>query len=304
MKIAITGSTGLVGEQVVSYFNKKGHEVTRIVRSATKVSGQEATLQWNIQNAEIERDKLEGQDIIIHLAGANIADKRWTPQYKELIRSSRVDGTSFLAKTITQLNNPPKVLFSASAIGYYGTYDNDQNITEQAPKGNDFLANVCDQWEQATHMINQTSTRIVHLRIGMIVSATGGAVKKMLPIFKLGLGGNLGSGQQIISWICIDEISRIIEHIYTKDNLSGAVNIVAPETVSNAGFTQILGKAIKRPTFFPVPAFGAKILFGEMADALLLSGANVVPQKLMDSGYQFQYPTLQNALEICLSNDW
>lgn len=300
MKIAITGSTGLVGSATVDHFIKNGHDVTRIVRSESSIQRDENAIHWDVQKKEINSSHLEGFDAIIHLAGAGIAAKRWTPRYKALIRSSRIDGTALLSKTIAQLQEPPKVFLSASAVGFYGLHCADVTLTESHPSGSDFLAQVCVEWEQATRPVEEKGIRVVHMRLGAVLSKKGGALGKMLPIFKLGGGGKIGNGEQMFSWVALDEIPVMMEHAINSHTISGPVNFVSPHPVSNAEFTRTLGSIIDRPTVLPLPGFAVVILFGEMGKALLLGGSKVLPEKLVDDGYAFKYPQLKEALHACL----
>jgi len=301
MKIAITGSTGLVGSALVEHFQKSGHSITRIVRPESTIQDSDTTLAWDVESKNIETDKLEGHDVVINLSGANIAAQRWSPEYKKIIYSSRVDGTKFLCDTLSKLSKRPKLLFSASAVGFYGILDAEKEVDEYSIFGNDFLAKTCIDWEEATKPAEFAGIGVIHMRLGAVVSPRGGALAKMLPIFKLGLGGPLGSGKQIFSWIAVDEIPFIIEHLIDAKEMTGPVNLVSPEPVSNREFTKILGNVLQRPAFFPVPAFGVKFLFGEMAEALLLNGAKIIPKKLNESGYAFQYPLIEEVLKSCLN---
>ena len=296
-KILISGFSGLIGSAIISHLESKGHNVVRLVRSLPK-HDQHNTISWNIERKEIPLELLENFDAVIHLAGANIADHRWTPQHKKNILNSRVESTQLLASALMKLKHPPKVFFCASAIGYYGNHNPEKIIDENHPVGHDFLADVCRRWEEATQPAQKTGIRVVNLRFRVVLSPKGGALAKMLPIFKLGLGGPLGSGQQVMSWIALEEIPRILSFLLETEDISGPINCVAPQPVSNKGFTKILGQVVHRPTFFPAPSFGIRLLLGEMADALLLGGALVIPKKLIDANYQFNYPDLRSALKF------
>lgn len=296
MRIAITGSTGLIGTAVAEYFQKQGHAITPLVRSKSKV-GKEA-IYWDIPSQQIETDKLEGHDVVIHLAGANIAAKRWSPQFKEEIRASRIQGTTLLCNALASLKNPPKAIFSASAVGFYGNNTPHISIDEEHNVGNGFLPGVCAQWEKAAEPAESAGIRVVFMRFGVVLSPKGGAMAKMLPAFKQGLGGRLGMGTQMMSWIALNEIPPAIEYLISVPQVAGPVNFVSPQPVSNAEFTKILAKVIRRPAVFPFPAFGVRLLFGEMGQTLLLEGAKVIPRRLQESGYAFRYPDLETALEI------
>ena len=300
MNIAITGSTGLIGSAVTEYFRGLGHKVTRICRPDSEIPPDEPVIQWDIRSKDICTPDLAGQDIFIHLAGANIAAQKWSTEYKEVITNSRVDGTRLLCQLLAKLKFPPKVVCSASAVGFYGTHVPSDCLDESSTIGVDFLSGVCDQWEKATQSAQQAGIRIVHLRFGVVLSPKGGALAKMLLPFRLGLGGPIGSGKQMMSWIALDEIPHIIKHLIDNENITGAVNIVSPQAVSNYEFTKVLGKVIRRPTIFPLPFFAVKSLFGEMGETLLLGGQKVIPKKLVDSGYTFKYESLEEALKGCL----
>jgi uncharacterized protein (TIGR01777 family) len=242
---------------------------------------------------------LEGIGAVVHLAGESIAAGRWTPQRKDKIRRSRVEGTRRLCESLGQLTRRPKLLVSASAIGYYGNRG-DEVLREDSPPGNDFLAQVCQEWEAATEPASQAGVRVVQLRFGMILSPGGGALKKMLLPFKLGAGGRIGSGAQFMSWIAVDDAVGAIDHAIRTESLQGPVNTVAPAPVTNANFTRTLARVLSRPALAPLPAFAARLAFGELADALLLSSQRVIPACLQASGYQFRYPELEAALRHLL----
>jgi uncharacterized protein (TIGR01777 family) len=247
----------------------------------------------------IDVSALEGIDAVVHLAGENIA-ARWTATQKAKIRDSRVRGTQLLCETLARLSSPPQVLVSASAIGYYGDRG-EEILTEESPPGRGFLPEVCRAWEAATEAAKQRGMRVVILRLGMVLSAAGGALAKMLPPFRLGLGGMVGSGRQYMSWIALDDVVGTIQHAIVTDALQGPTNAVAPQAVTNQEFTRTLGKALGRPTLLPLPAFAARLMFGEMADELLLASTRVQPTKLLGSGYRFRYPELEDALRHVLA---
>jgi hypothetical protein len=242
---------------------------------------------------------LEGFDGVVHLAGENLAEGRWTDEKKRRIRESRTKGTQLLSETLAKLTEKPAVLVSASAVGFYGNRG-DEVLNEQSAAGEDFLADVCREWELATLPAAQSGVRVVQLRFGVILSGEGGALKKMLLPFRLGVGGKLGNGKQYLSWIAIDDAVGAIEHALFNDAVRGAVNAVAPEPVTNYEFTKTLGSVLSRPTIFPVPAFAARLAFGEMADATLLASQRVNPLRLKETGYTFKYPKLEDALRHVL----
>jgi uncharacterized protein (TIGR01777 family) len=274
-----------------------GHTVTRLVRSTPRPG--QADIPWNPAARSIGTPALEGLDAVVHLAGDNIASGRWTAAKKASIRNSRVQGTTVLCEALAQLVKPPKVLLSASAIGYYG--DRGETILrEESPPGTGFLAEVCQVWEAATAPAAQRGIRVVHLRFGMVLSPAGGALAKMLTPFRLGLGGVIGTGKQYMSWIALDDVLGAIHHALHTETLQGPVNVVAPSAVTNREFTTTLGKVLRRPTWLPLPAFAVRLMFGEMGDALLLASTRVTPARLMASGYTFQYPELEKALQHLL----
>lgn len=295
MQIVISGASGLIGQQLAAFLSTGGHTVRRLVR---RVDTDSDTIFWDPAREQIEAEALEGVDAVIHLAGDNISEGRWDAAKKERILSSRVQGTAFLARTLAALARPPKVFVSASASGYYGAHDT-QLLNEDSPPGHDFLADVCQQWEQAADPA-RAHMRVVHPRLGVVLTPAGGALGKMLLPFQLGLGGPIGSGRQYMSWIALDDVLRALLHCVVTESLHGPVNLVAPTPVTNAAFTHTLGKVLHRPTLLPVPAVAIRTLFGEMGDALLLSGSRIAPQRLCASGFVFQYPDLEAALRHVL----
>lgn len=297
MKVLVSGASGLIGSALVPFLTTGGHTVTRLVRAQPRPEA--AAVQWDPLAGRVELASLEGMDAVVHLAGENIAAGRWTPERKARIRESRVRGTTTLCDALAQLSQPPQVLVSASAIGYYGDRG-EEVLREDSAPGTGFLAEVCRAWEDATASAVQKGIRVVQLRIGVVLSPTGGALARMLTPFKLGAGGIIGSGKQYMSWIGIDDLVGAIAHALTTDTLHGPVNAVAPRPVTNAEFTQTLGRVLRRPTWLPMPAFAARLAFGEMADALLLASARVEPARLLASGYAFRHPDLEAALRHLL----
>jgi uncharacterized protein (TIGR01777 family) len=296
MKIVISGASGLIGTQLVAKLSTSGHEVVRLVRRSPK-SGE---IQWNPKSGTLDAAALEGVDAVIHLSGAGIGDKRWTSNYRKEILDSRTATTALLAKTIASLSRKPSVFLSGSAIGIYGAR-NDEQLTEVSTYGTGFLAEVCEQWEAAAKPAVDAGIRTVYLRTGIVLTPKGGALKKLLPLFKLGVGGKFGNGKQWQSWISIDDEIGAIEHLLTA-NVSGAVNLTAPNPVTNAEFTKVLASVLKRPAIVPVPTFAPKILLGgELADALLFTGQRVIPAALNASGYMFKHTTLESAFRSLLS---
>ncbi len=294
MNILISGSTGLIGSSLVPFLETEGHSIKRLVR---KQPVSENEIFWS-PDSKIDPSKLEGFDGVIHLAGESIMG-RWTAEKKAKIRTSRIEGTKSLAQSLASVTKPPRVLVCASAIGYYGDRPNEV-LREDSPQGTGFLPEVCRDWEAASAPAVDKGIRVLHTRFGIVLSAAGGALKQMLTPFKLGVGGKVGSGKQYYSWIAIDDLIAGIHHALLTDSLQGPVNFVTPNPVTNEEFTRILAKVLRRPAIFPVPAFAAKISFGEMADALLLASANVEPAKLLESHYPFRYPELEGALRHIL----
>ena len=296
MKIVISGASGLIGTQLVAKLSQSGHEVIRLVRRSPK-SGE---IQWNPKSGSLDAAALEGADAVIHLSGAGIGDKRWSDAYRKEILDSRTTTTALLATTIASLSRKPSVFLSGSAIGIYGAR-NDEQLTEVSTHGTGFLADVCKQWEAAAKPAVDAGVRTVYLRTGIVLTPKGGALKKLLPLFRLGLGGKFGNGKQWQSWISIDDEIGAIEHLLTA-NVSGAVNLTAPNPVTNAEFTKVLASILKRPAIVPVPSFAPKIVLGgELADALLFTGQRVIPAALNASGYSFKHTTLESALRSLLS---
>ena len=300
MKILVSGSTGFVGSALIPSLTNKGYQVIRLVRSQPKLGRSE--IQWDPAAGTIDLSALEGMDTVVHLAGDPIAEGRWTPEKKVKIQYSRVKGTFLLAESLAKLSQPPKVLICASAIGYYGNRGN-EILTEESLSGSGFLAEVGRQWESAAEPARQKGIRVVHLRFGIILHPTGGALKKMLPPFQFGVGGPFGNGKQYMSWIALDDVIGAIHHALTAENVRGPVNTVAPHPVTNREFSKTLGRVLRRPVLFAVPALVVQLLFGEMADEALLASARVEPSKLLATGYQFLYPELEPALRHLLKKE-
>lgn len=292
MNVLITGGSGLVGQELQSLLSAGGHRVTILTRSA---KSQDGFRTWDPAAEEYDPAWFDGFDSVVHLAGENIAGRRWTKSYKQKILSSRRDVTRKLATALSRLELPPQTLVSASAIGWYGDRG-DELLTESSARGTGFLADVCEEWEQAANPAREAGIRVVHPRIGVVLSPKGGALKQMLPIFKLGLGGVLGDGRQYMSWIGLDDLAGAIFHLLTDESLTGAVNCVSPNPVTNREFTKTLGRVLSRPTIFPVPGFMAKLGLGQMAEELLLSGARIMPEVLSRSGYRFRSSNLEDCL--------
>ena len=292
MRILVSGATGLIGGALVSALEKDRHDVTVLSRSEAV---QAPRLLWDPERGKIDARLLDGFNAVVHLAGESIAKGRWTPLMKERIRESRCRGTGLLAQTVAAVPRPPQVFVCASAIGFYGDRG-DEVLTEDSPAGTGFLADVCREWESACRPAAARGIRVVHARFGVVVSRRGGALKKMIRPFQWGLGGKIGSGRQWWSWIGLRDVVGAIQQILKDGSLSGPVNVTAPAPVRNDEFSRMLGRVLRRPAVTPLPAFVAKLIFGEMADALLLASARVEPKKLIQSGYVFHAPTLVQAL--------
>jgi uncharacterized protein (TIGR01777 family) len=256
---------------------------------------------WDPAAGAIDRAGLEAHDAVVHLAGEDIAAGRWTRARKQVIRESRIRGTRLLCETLAGLAHKPRVLITASGVGYYGTHEPDESVDETSARGAGFLADLVRDWEQATTPAKAAGIRVVHTRFGIVLSPRGGALAKMLPVFRMGLGGKVGSGRQVMSWIALDDVPSVMLHVIEHDSLSGPVNVVSPHAVTNAELTRILGQVLGRPAILPLPGFAARLLFGEMADALLLGGARVIPRQLEHTGYRFAYPRLEQALQHLLN---
>lgn len=300
-KILISGSHGLVGSALVKLLTTGGHEVFRLVRHQRTVGAPE--IEWHPDKGFIDKEHLEGLDAVVHLAGENIAEGRWSADKKRAIRESRVNGTVLLSEALSQLRQPPEVLVSATAIGYYGNRG-DELLNENSAPGSDFLAQVCQEWEKATKPAAEKGIRTVRARFGIILDENGGALAKMLTPFRMGIGGRVGDGKQWMSWIALDDVVGAIRLAIYDSFVNGPVNFVAPHPVTNAEFTKTLGSVLSRPTLLPIPAFGVRLAFGEMADALLLASQRVEPVVLKDRGFGFLFPRLEPALKHLLHREY
>lgn len=298
MRIGITGATGMIGNCLTAFLSAQGHQVAVITRRASYHQPQTSVIVWDPALNYIEIEQLEGFDIVIHLAGANVGEY-WSQEYKKKILESRVQSTKLLCGSLAKLSSKPKLLISASAIGYYGNHPSEEVLDESSPAGTGFLADVCHQWEEETAVAAQAGIRVVRMRLGVVLSKAGGALAKMWLPFQCGLGGVLGNGQQMMSWTALDEIPFAVDYLIKNEQIAGAVNVVAPRAVCNAEFTKILGQVMHRPTILPAPGFAVRLMFGEMGQSLLLEGAHVAPRRLQESGYQFRFPDLKEALK-CL----
>ncbi|HEV3469872.1 MAG TPA: TIGR01777 family oxidoreductase [Pyrinomonadaceae bacterium] len=301
MRIIVTGATGLIGSALVRSLLADGHAVTRLGRGAAKGSAPPGVsdARWDPERGVIPAEGLEGHDAAVHLAGEPVAEGRWTEEKKRRIRESRVKGTRLVSETLAGLAGKPRVLVSASAVGYYGDRGAEV-LTEESAPGGDFLSGVCREWEAAARPAAAAGIRVAHPRIGVVLDAEGGALPKMLTPFKLGVGGRLGDGRQYMSWITLADVVRVIRRLLDDEALSGPVNAVAPNPVTNAEFTKALGRVLGRPTLFAVPKFAARLAFGETADALLLASQRVEPARLKATDFRFSDPELEAALRRVL----
>jgi len=291
MKVAIAGGGGLVGSALIPMLKHLGAQITRLVRSKPDAG----EIEWHPNQDEVSRGSLERFDVIINLAGESIAAGRWTDDQKRKIRDSRVNGTHLLSEAIARLAHKPRVFLCASATGIYGDRD-DEPLDEQSESGGGFLAGVCREWEKACEPALKAGVRVVNLRFGPILSREGGMLAKLLTPFKMGMGGKVGSGRQYISWVAIEDAIQAIKLAIEDVTINGPLNVVSPNPVTNEEFTKTLGHILNRPTALAMPAFAARLAFGEMADEMLLASQRVLPKKLAQIGYQFTYPDIDRAL--------
>ncbi len=296
MRIAVTGSSGLVGSAVRDRLRSEPVEVVRVVRSSGTADD---AIRWDPLTGATDLSEWEGVEAVIHLAGENIATGRWTAAKKRRIRESRVRGTQNLCRILTQLERPPATLVCASAIGYYGDRG-DEELDESSEPGRGFLAEVCREWEQASRPAEEAGIRVVRLRIGVVLAREGGALAAMLRPFRLGLGGRVGSGRQYWSWIALEDLAEIAWLAVGNSGLQGAVNAVAPHPVTNSRFTRTLAEVLRRPAFLPLPAFAVRSVMGEMGEELLLASTRVIPRRLLSLQFAYRYPELKDALGAIL----
>lgn len=299
MKILVSGASGLIGSAAVHHFTKQGHQASALVRDPRKAKP--GDVPWSPERP-LTPDALSPFDAVIHLAGKTVAG-RWTEKSKAEIRESRVQGTRVIAEAVAQAfrsGGRPRALVSASAIGYYGSRG-DEVLTEDSRSGNGFLADISREWESATEVATRAGVRVVLPRIGVVLSTRGGALAKMLPAFRMGVAGRIGSGHQYWSWITLADLVRVIEFALVDERVSGPVNAVAPQAATNAEFTKTLAAVLHRPALFPLPAYVARLAFGAMADELMLSSQRVEPTKLNALGFKFEDGDLRSALERVLS---
>ena len=297
LTIAISGSSGLIGTALTTRLRADGHTVMPMVRTTAR----EGEIHYDPRAGQLDPEHLIGVDAIVHLAGAGIGDRRWTAAYRREILESRTLSTSLIARSMAEVVNRggPRTLLSGSAIGFYGATD-DQELNERSDAGDGFLADVCREWEAATSPADDAGIRVAHLRTGIVLSPAGGALKKLLPLFRFGLGGRMGSGRQWQSWISIDDQVGAIAFLLTAD-ISGPVNLTAPTPVTNSEFTKVLAEALSRPALLPIPSFGPRLLLGrDLADALLFTGQRVLPDRLTEAGFSFEHSTLAEAFASLL----
>lgn len=295
MKILVSGATGFIGTPLVNFLRHLGHEVMRLSRRKST----EDVVYWNPVTEEIHLDQFENFDAVIHLAGENVSSKRWTKERKQAIFLSRCRDTWLLSEALSRLHRPPSFFFCASAVGFYGDRG-DELLTETSQRGSGFLADVCVKWEGATQALKSQGVRVAHGRFASVLSPEGGMLAKMLPIFRLGLGGKLGSGKQYLSWITLEDLIRAIDFLLNREDLSGIFNFCAPIPVANAEFTYLLAKHLHRKAFFSLPAPLLKILFGQMAKELFLASTRMIPKRLLENGFLFSSPTLTEAFNHLL----
>ncbi|MDH3493125.1 MAG: TIGR01777 family oxidoreductase [Acidobacteriota bacterium] len=300
MKILITGATGLVGSALIRALEPENHEIYRLSRSTPD---SDHDIQWDARDGFTgdEAKKLEGLDAVVHLAGENVAGGSWTEERKGRIRDSRVVGTRTLVKALSETKEPPKILIGASAVGYYGDRKNEV-VTEESGPGEGFLGEICIEWEAEINKALEFGARVAIPRIGIVLAKDGGALEKMVTPFSYGLGGTVGSGEQWMPWIAIDDLVDILVYALENDEVSGAFNATSPNPAQNKDFTEALASVLNRPAFIPVPAFGIKLIFGEMGNTLLLQGARVIPRRLEQLGYKFKFPELEPALAHVLGD--
>ncbi len=291
----MTGASGLVGSALVSVLDARGHRVVKLMRGPASSA---STATWNPEARQIDLRRAGNIDAVVHLAGANIA-QRWTPEVKRRIRDSRVEGTLLLSDALAKLPTPPKVLVCASATGFYGNRG-EEWLDERSAPGHGFLADTCQEWEAAADAARATGIRVVHLRLGIVLTPNGGALAKMLPAFRLGIGGRLGDGRAYWSWIVLNDLIEAILHALVTESLKGPVNAVSPNPITNSVLTETLGRVLRRPAILPVPRFALELLFGEMAREAMLASFRVKPSRLLETGFQFRFPELEPALRHLL----
>ncbi len=297
-QVVVSGASGLIGSALVDRYSMAGYTVRKLVRRSDAGSLQTDEVRWNPLSGLSDAGELNSVDCVVHLAGRSVAAARWNAAEKQRFRDSRIEATRILASQLSELPIPPKVFVCASAIGIYGNQGKNR-VDESTVAGHDFLANVAREWEESAGVLSAVGVRVIHARFGIVLSKSGGALAKVLPLFRRGLGGKLGSGEQMWSWIALADCVSAVQWLAEQTDASGAYNVVAPAAVSNAEFTRILAGVLRVPAFLTVPAFGLRLAMGEMADALLLSSCDARPARLLDAGFQFQFPELEG----CFSHE-
>ena len=300
-RFLVTGSSGLVGTALTAVLSSGGQRVCRLVRGSTRFpeTPGHTTAPWDPVRGQLDPESVSGHDVVVHLAGANIAAGRWTPERKRKIRDSRVDGTELLARALAAAPSRPRVFVCASAVGFYGNRG-DMQLDEGTAAGSGFLADVCRAWEDAARPATDAGIRVVHLRIGIVLTTSGGALPRMLFPFRMGVGGPLGDGRQYWSWITLEDLLGVVLHAAVTEELTGPVNAVSPASVRNADFSAVLGRVLRRPAVLRAPAFALRLLLGEMGQELLLASARVRPMRLIESGFEYSHPDLEDALRHLL----
>ena len=300
-KIIISGSSGLIGSKLTTFFKQQGHTVHRLIRKKEKENENDLDIYWNYETGEIDSAQLEGMDVAIHLAGKPLDGQRWTPEIKERIYSSRIKGTTFISETFAKLNKQPRLLISASATDFYAESDTEIGENDGLP-GKGFVAEMCQDWESATEPARRAGIRVVNIRIPTVLASDGhGILTTLLPLFKRGLGPILGTGKQLMCFIARDDMVRAIEHIIENEALVGPVNVLAPETVTFEEFARVLGKILHRPVFMKIPPFILRLAMGEVAEMVLEGDTHLRPEKLLKAGFQFDFPDIESALRHELS---
>jgi uncharacterized protein (TIGR01777 family) len=300
LRILLSGSHGLIGSALTSFLADHGHRVVRLLREK-QVTDDEVVI-WDPLERKVKIEELEGFEAVIHLAGENVASGRWTTKKKQAIYDSRIQSTQFLCECFKKLSSPPKDFICASAIGFYG-HRKEEELDEKQGSGNGFLSNVCKDWEAVSEVLNDYPIRVAHLRFGVVLSSDGGALAQMLRPFRMGFGGRVGSGEQYMSWIAIDDAISALYFVLRHNEMTGPVNIVSPNPVTNLEFTKILGQTLGKWAIVPLPAFLARIAMGELANELLLASTRAIPAKLMESEFSFQFPNLADALEHVIEEE-
>lgn len=297
MRIAVSGASGLIGSALVPALRRDGHTVVRLVR---RDSHGDDEVRWDPAAHRLDPTALSGVDAVVNLSGAGIGDRRWTSAYRRTLEGSRIDSTATLAEAVARAEPRPGALLSASAIGWYGD-TGDRTVDEHSPSGEGFLAGLCRRWEEATRPASQAGVRVVHLRTGLVLAAGGGTLGRLVPLFRLGLGGRLGSGRQYWSWISLADEIRAIVHLLGDEAVAGPVNLTGPEPVTNAEFTRVLARVLRRPAMVPVPAFALRLAVGEFADEGVLIGQRALPRVLQERGFTFTHPTVEAALRYAVT---